>query len=911
MGLWCSVQVGGRDERILSPRYIDIGPVILSACRVALVMTRSHDSKVDFRPILRFPGFFLLSVFFVAGCGGEPSDVLPSSNERSPSETNAEEAVPLRRIIEVAKLSVFTVLARDSSGDVISKGTGFSVESNGILLTNAHVVEGAEEVSVRASNGGVFEVEGIAAIDTEHDLVALKIRAKDLPVLRIATEGSLEVGDSVVTVGSPFGLENTVTEGIVSGFRELDDESVNLSGTIIQFSAPVSSGSSGSPMFDRHGDVVGIVSAKISRGEGLGFAVPISDLNYLLNRIGETELMDIGQSGGGSRFSYKIPKAILENAHYQDYLEARDEFQELHTMDAAKKLVEQFPNSSLAHEMLGFSYLLNFQKASVNPLAKAIELAPENHRARCTYTEALSMFGEKSEYLDSMDSAITENPLNFSALLAKSSYFRMSYEPNAASQSWRYARLALEIMPALPDVHISEIRAKISASSASSKSSNVILESWKDTLDIFTIYHDARRDLLANGNLDLSLRKLDEFDGDKAAARLVMHILLRQALELDLRIAPMHHVAIQELNNSLLEELRDTPIWTTWSSHWYHEVPCKDWVKNEFHYQTGSACLGFEGTTLALLRSGSFPLYQTVKGQQFPYETVFEPVSSVSESELAEFCELTLVHRELLEGIFEIEASMGLFSKRKTDDVASSIKKFQLCISYGVSERSLEVLGDLINRRSPDEWGQPHRRLFGEAVRLASKDSRVDWEEQINSTSDKVWKIKCEKLGLSKESVAKAVRRVVKAEALDDVVVKAEVLDGVQDSDNRVAAVKSFIREHNSSSNRDSVSDELGYYADEVEYFDNGKVDREFVLRDLVEYRAKWNKKRQYVIEDPISVKRTSYENYEANCVIRFSVERANESVSGRVRNTYKIRFVEGVPEVRSITSIRLGSVGG
>ena len=226
---------------------------------------------------------------------------------------------------------------------------------------------------------------------------------------------------------------------------------------------------------------------------------------------------------------------------------------------------------------------------------------------------------------------------------------------------------------------------------------------------------------------------------------------------------------------------------------------------SEFCGETGGTCVAFEGTTLALLESGLFPL-SPVRDKRRHYDRIypngieFEPVSDVSESELAKFCEFALGHRKLLEGVFEINASMGLFSKQMTDDVASSIKKYQLCVSFGVSERSFEVLGDLINERSIDQWGNTRRHLFEETLRLAAKRSPEDWEEQINSMSDNGWGILRDSVRMSKESVAKAVRRIVRVENLDGVVVKAEVLDGVQDSDNKVAVVEKLVRAHNSSS---------------------------------------------------------------------------------------------------------------
>lgn len=154
-------------------------------------------------------------------------------------------------------------------------GSGFIVEADGTILTNAHVVEGADEVLVRMRDRREFPAT-VVGMDPETDVAVLKIEASGLPVVRIGDPQRLEVGQWVAAIGSPYGLEHTVTAGIVSATsRSLPSEAYV---PFIQTDVAVNPGNSGGPLFNLDGEVVGINSQIYSRTggwQGLSFAIPI------------------------------------------------------------------------------------------------------------------------------------------------------------------------------------------------------------------------------------------------------------------------------------------------------------------------------------------------------------------------------------------------------------------------------------------------------------------------------------------------------------------------------------------------------------------------------------------------------------------------------------------------------------
>jgi serine protease Do len=155
------------------------------------------------------------------------------------------------------------------------QGSGFIVSADGLILTNAHVVDSASEVAVKLTDRREFRAK-VLGVDPQTDIAVIKIDARDLPTVKMGNPKDLKVGDWVLAIGSPFGFENTVTAGIVSAkARTLPDGSYV---PFIQTDVAVNPGNSGGPLFNMAGEVVGINSQIFSRSggyQGLSFAIPM------------------------------------------------------------------------------------------------------------------------------------------------------------------------------------------------------------------------------------------------------------------------------------------------------------------------------------------------------------------------------------------------------------------------------------------------------------------------------------------------------------------------------------------------------------------------------------------------------------------------------------------------------------
>jgi serine protease Do len=182
--------------------------------------------------------------------------------------------------------------------DQQSAGSGFIVAADGYIVTNAHVVDGADEVNVKLADKREFKAK-VIGLDKRTDTALIKIEAKDLPKVAIGDPDKLKVGEWVVAIGKPFGLENTITAGIVSAKgRDLSGES-NLV-PFIQTDAAVNPGNSGGPLFNMKGEVIGINSLIFSRTGGymgLSFAIPIDIAMNAANQIKDKGRVTRGKIG--------------------------------------------------------------------------------------------------------------------------------------------------------------------------------------------------------------------------------------------------------------------------------------------------------------------------------------------------------------------------------------------------------------------------------------------------------------------------------------------------------------------------------------------------------------------------------------------------------------------------------------
>jgi serine protease Do len=211
--------------------------------------------------------------------GGSLLDITPQFY------TAASATSPTRDVQDLVKqLGQAVVQVRTPEG----LGSGFFVNPDGYLITNFHVIEGETEISVEVysqDNGQLdretYKQVRIIAINKFHDLALLHIEDKNTPKFKYVTLGSsddLSVGDSVFAIGSPLGLERTMTEGILSTkTRELEGE------LYLQTTAQINPGNSGGPLFNLAGQVVGVTNMKILFGEGLGFAIPVELVKNFLD----------------------------------------------------------------------------------------------------------------------------------------------------------------------------------------------------------------------------------------------------------------------------------------------------------------------------------------------------------------------------------------------------------------------------------------------------------------------------------------------------------------------------------------------------------------------------------------------------------------------------------------------------
>jgi len=166
-------------------------------------------------------------------------------------------------------------------------GSGFLVNPSGVIISNLHVVEGANQVAVKLHSGEVFDQVKVAGFDRQRDLVVLRIPGYQLPSLQLGDSDAVAAGTQVFAIGHPSGLEGTVTQGIVSNVRLLD------SGIkAIQTDAAASAGSSGGPLLNVRGEVIGVVTFKNVNGENLNFAVPV---NYVRGLLGLEDLLSLEQ----------------------------------------------------------------------------------------------------------------------------------------------------------------------------------------------------------------------------------------------------------------------------------------------------------------------------------------------------------------------------------------------------------------------------------------------------------------------------------------------------------------------------------------------------------------------------------------------------------------------------------------
>ncbi len=181
-------------------------------------------------------------------------------------------------VVDTVSPAVICIGGADRRG---GSGSGFLISSDGYAVTNSHVADGRMRLVAQTNDGDRVEARLIGA-DPASDIALLKLAATDLPTTTLGDSNQLRVGQLVVAIGSPLGLQSTVSTGVVSALgRSMRGQDGRLIENIVQHSAPINPGNSGGPLVDSQGKVVGVNTAIIAMTQGLGFAVPSSTVRWV------------------------------------------------------------------------------------------------------------------------------------------------------------------------------------------------------------------------------------------------------------------------------------------------------------------------------------------------------------------------------------------------------------------------------------------------------------------------------------------------------------------------------------------------------------------------------------------------------------------------------------------------------
>ena len=193
----------------------------------------------------------------------------------------AQSAPPRKDIPTIARAangSIVSIVMSDKEGKPLAQGSGFLVSKDGLIMTNYHVIAEGNSAVVKFPDGAFYVVDGVLAADKARDIAVIKAHGQNFRTLSLGDSNRVQVGEEVVAIGSPLSLESTVSNGIVSGVRNAED----LGEKFLQVTAPISPGSSGGPLFNMTGEVIGITTLYLKGGENLNFAIPINDAKLLL-----------------------------------------------------------------------------------------------------------------------------------------------------------------------------------------------------------------------------------------------------------------------------------------------------------------------------------------------------------------------------------------------------------------------------------------------------------------------------------------------------------------------------------------------------------------------------------------------------------------------------------------------------
>jgi len=316
---------------------------------------------------------------------------------------------PIKKILNLPDMikevqkSIVLISTFDKNDNALGQGTGFIINSKGYVVSNLHVFRGAEKAQIKL-NHKVYSVDQFLDKDNKNDLVLLKIGNKktDWKPLKISNKIP-SVGEKVIVIGNPLGLEYTVSDGIVSAKRE-----IKPFGKVIQITSPISPGSSGSPVLNVMGEVIGVATFQMIKGQNLNFAIPISKVKKLISdKNKKLAKLDSINDEELKTFNTNFNKglALFETKDYENAIKY------------FKEEIKDNPQNAKAYFYLGVCLRKNHLTDSIEQLKQAIYLDTEYIEAYYELGVTYIILNMQKESIDSFKKALSIDPNHENSLI--------------------------------------------------------------------------------------------------------------------------------------------------------------------------------------------------------------------------------------------------------------------------------------------------------------------------------------------------------------------------------------------------------------------------------------------------------------------------------------------------------------
>jgi len=306
--------------------------------------------------------------------------------------------VNIPTLIQKIKPAVVTIVTFDEYGDTLSLGSGFFINTDGVIVSSRHVLSYADSGVVKTADGQIYVINNIIAEHVNADLIMFDIKEIHTPTAYLkATKSLPHEGEHILVIGSPFGLELSISDGIVSAVREIPEY-----GSIIQITAPISSGSSGGPVINDNGTVIGVATFQYIDGQNLNFAIP----GKMLYQLKATQKMGLRTWSQSLVDNWLLSE---EGLAYSGYVMMMIEDYDSAIVYLKRAVIVDSLNAVL-HSWMGYCYAeLGNYKNSIKNYRKVIILDPQNaialynighsYYSLNNYDEAISAFEKASRIL--------------------------------------------------------------------------------------------------------------------------------------------------------------------------------------------------------------------------------------------------------------------------------------------------------------------------------------------------------------------------------------------------------------------------------------------------------------------------------------------------------------------------------